>query len=136
MKKIISILLFLSPFLAFSQSILLAPKQEYKNETSDTMVVTTVEKIRKAVIAGKELKIALQEIDKSNELIENLQKQNTAFEEKSNAQNEIIESYKKQIEGSETHASNLKKEVKRQKRQKIMIMGGSALLIVLSLVLF
>ncbi len=138
MKKIVTLLLLVVPFLGHTQfkTLMLNPGQQYKNETTDTLAITTIDKLRAAVVKSKELTIALQEIDKSSELIQNLEAQNKAWEEKSNAQNQIIESYKTQLEGSETHAGNLKAEAKRQKRQKLMVIGGSAVLVVLSIFLF
>ena len=137
MKKIIVLLILLIPLVSHSQfkTLKLEPGQTYSNKSSDTLIITTLEKIKSSVIKNRELKIALQEIDKSNEIILNLEEQNKAFEEKSNAQEEIVESYKKQIVGSETHADNLKKEVKRQKRQKFITMAGGAVLVVLALLL-
>ena len=137
MKKIIVLLILLIPLVSHSQfkTLKLEPGQTYSNKSSDTLIITTLEKIKSSVIKNRELKIALQEIDKSNEIILNLEEQNKAFEEKSNAQEEIVESYKKQIAGSETHADNLKKEVKRQKRQKFITMAGGAVLVVLALLL-
>ena len=136
MKKIIVLLILLIPLVSHSQfkTLKLEPGQTYSNKSSDTLIITTLEKIRSSVIKNRELKIALQEIDKSNEIILNLEQQNKAFEEKSKAQTEIAESYKRQITGSETHADNLKKEVKRQKRQKFMAMAGGVVFVVLSIV--
>lgn len=133
MKRIILIIIFCFPILGFSQTKILPPESTYTNSTSDTMVVTTIEKIRSAVIKNRELKIALQEIDKSNEIILNLEKQNKALEEKAEAQKKIAASYKEQIKGSETHADNMKKEANKQKRQKLMAMGGGAILVILSI---
>jgi len=138
MKKIVIFFLFIAPLFSHAQfkTLMLSPGQQYKNETTDTLAITTIDKLRAAVVKSKELTIALQEIDKSNELIQNLEAQTKAWEEKSNAQKEMIESYKRQVEGSETNTANLKAEAKRQKRQKLMVMGGSAVLVVLSIFLF
>ena len=135
MKKLVFILFFCFPILVFSQTKLIPPGESYTNSSVDSMVVTTVERIKACVVKNRELKIALQEIDKSNEIILNLEKQNKALEEKVEAQKKIAESYEKQIEGSETHAENMKKEAKRQRRQKLMAMGGGAVLVVLSILL-
>lgn len=131
MKRIIILLFLLGPLISYSQ--ILKPGQAYKNESSDTLIIVSAAKIRAAVITKREFKIALQEIEKSNEIILNLQEQNKTLEDKCATQKEIVDSYEAQITGSETHAENMKKEAKKQKRQKLIAMGGSAVLLALSI---
>ncbi len=136
MKKTILLLILILPIAVFSQtnSLKLPPGKSYTNTSSDTLIITTIEKIRTAVEKNRELKIALQEIDKSNEIIVNLEKQTKTLEEKSKLQAEVISSFETQIAASETHANNMKKEAKKQKRQKLVAMGGGALLVIISIV--
>lgn len=135
MKKIIILIILLAPLVSHSQFAIkpLNPGETYTNKTADTLVITSFDRIKKAVVVKREYKIALQEIEKSNEIIQKLTEQNEARDEKSDAQADIVKSYENQVTGCELHVKNLKKEAKKQKRQKIMAMGGGAILVILSI---
>ncbi len=115
---------------------LLLPGKTFTNRTDDTLVITLKSRIDTALVKNRQLKTALKEIDKQEEIIENLEQQNEIREEKIKLYEEIVGSFQRVEEACEEHAHEMKKEAKRQARFKnLSLLGGGAAVIIVVILL-
>jgi len=115
---------------------LLLPGKTFTNRTDDTLVITLKSRIDTALVKNRQLKIALKEIEKQEEIIRNLEQQNEIREEKIKLYKEIVGSFQRVEEACEEHAHEMKKEAKRQSRLKnLSLLGGGAAVIIMAILL-